>query len=408
MQASQPTRGKKTAPVPQSQGQKGSMGKHVHDEHLRAKEAAEEKGDKKSDIWNVAESEERRRIKEFWLSLSEKDRNSLIKLEKEAVLKKMKGILGNEQQKYTCSCSVCGRRRVAIEEELEMLYDAYYEELERYAEREDALSIVTNGGLLSVADGVMINEGKKFLEMMEKLAERRMRRQLEEENEDSSGDAEYSQDEDDEEEEEDDGMTEEQRLEEGKRMFQMFAAKMFEQRILTAYREKVALEKQKQLIEEEEEKKRNQNNKKRNKREKQKTKQVTEEERLKKLKQEEEAEQRKKIQEEEKKKRDEEMARKKEEDRKKREEEKLAKQQALELQKQQQLELQKQKLLDQQKQQEAQKELAKQKGKQEESATKESPRALPAKKKEVVEEKKEPSFVYELEDDPIVAMLTKK
>ena len=64
-------------------------------------------------------------------------------------------------------------------------------------------------------------------------------------------------------------------LEEGKRMFQMFAAKMFEQRILTAYREKVALEKQKQLIEEEEEKKRNQNNKKRNKREKQKTKQVS-------------------------------------------------------------------------------------------------------------------------------------
>lgn len=26
---------------------------------------------------------------------------------------------------------------------------------------------MTNGGLLSVADGVMINEGKKFLEMME-------------------------------------------------------------------------------------------------------------------------------------------------------------------------------------------------------------------------------------------------
>lgn len=57
-------------------------------------------------------------------------------------------------------------------------------------------------------------------------------------------------------------------------MFQMFAAKMFEQRILTAYREKVALEKQKQLIEEEEEKKRNQNKKKLTKREKQKNKQV--------------------------------------------------------------------------------------------------------------------------------------
>jgi hypothetical protein len=28
---------------------------------------------------------------------------------------------------------VCGRKRVAIEEELEVLYDAYYEELEQYA-----------------------------------------------------------------------------------------------------------------------------------------------------------------------------------------------------------------------------------------------------------------------------------
>ncbi len=33
---------------------------------------------------------------------------------------------------YTCSCSVCGRRRTVIEEELEMLYDAYYEELQHY------------------------------------------------------------------------------------------------------------------------------------------------------------------------------------------------------------------------------------------------------------------------------------
>jgi len=122
--------------------------------------------------------EYRRRIKEFWLSLSEKDRNALIKLEKEAVLKKMK-----EQQRHTCSCSVCGRRRTAIEEELEMLYDAYYEELERYAEKEGTLSLGVKGGMLSVADDLMKNEGKKFLEMMEKLAERRMRRQLEEEEE---------------------------------------------------------------------------------------------------------------------------------------------------------------------------------------------------------------------------------
>ena len=79
-------------------------------------------------IWNTSTQEERERIKEFWLSLGEEDRRSLVKVEKEAVLRKMK-----EQQKHSCSCTVCGRKRTAIEEELEVLYDAYYEELEQYA-----------------------------------------------------------------------------------------------------------------------------------------------------------------------------------------------------------------------------------------------------------------------------------
>ena len=82
----------------------------------------------KDRIWNTSTAEERERIKEFWLSLSEEDRRSLVKVEKEAVLTKMK-----EQQKHSCSCTVCGRKRTAIEEELEVLYDAYYEELEVYA-----------------------------------------------------------------------------------------------------------------------------------------------------------------------------------------------------------------------------------------------------------------------------------
>lgn len=39
-------------------------------------------------------------------------------------------------------------------------------------------------------------------------------------------------------------------MEEGRRMFQIFAARMFEQRVLTAYREKVAADRQRQLLEE--------------------------------------------------------------------------------------------------------------------------------------------------------------
>lgn len=63
-----------------------------------------------------------------------------------------------------------------------------------------------------------------------------------------SGSADYTvnlcsedEEEDDEEDEEDDDeiMTEAERMEEGRRMFQIFAARMFEQRVLTAYREKV-------------------------------------------------------------------------------------------------------------------------------------------------------------------------
>lgn len=50
-----------------------------------------------------------------------------------------------------------------------------------------------------------------------------------------------------------DALTDEQRMEEGRRMFQIFAARLFEQRVLSAYREKVAQERQLQLLRELEE-----------------------------------------------------------------------------------------------------------------------------------------------------------
>jgi hypothetical protein len=354
--------------------------------------SANTKGDR---IWNTSTQEERENIKEFWLSLGEDERKSLVKIEKEAVLRKMK-----EQQKHSCSCTVCGRKRTAIEEELEVLYDAYYEELEQYVhisdwtltgprfrslmhdnqhesrlppdrmtpihyppqpshghieelpdddddEEDDAddedysdeeedydedeysdeepeelprpsadffnfgnsltvkgkpilsndrgqISHSSTGGILTVADDLLKNDGKKFIEMMEQLAERRMQREEEaqyaaaahptsyrdnsyqhnhgpapEDDYDDDDEEDYDSQEDDEydEEEEDmvwnghelygtvanmqqDTMTEEQRMQEGRRMFQIFAARMFEQRVLTAYREKVARERQQKLLEE--------------------------------------------------------------------------------------------------------------------------------------------------------------
>ncbi|PGH17797.1 hypothetical protein AJ79_00938 [Helicocarpus griseus UAMH5409] len=303
----------------------------------------------KDRIWNTSTQEERENIKEFWLQLGEEDRRSLVKVEKEAVLRKMK-----EQQKHSCSCTVCGRKRTAIEEELEVLYDAYYEELEQYAnhsqssfenggpivpprlyqpplrpldrhshqhpsrgrvqelpdddeedldedydeddeedepysdeELEEATrntradffafgnSLTVKDGILTVADDLLKNDGKHFIDMMEQLAERRMQREedtqyaaasaahqsmhaghnhgppLDEEDYDDEEEDDYdSQDEEEYEEDEMDAMTEEQRMEEGRRMFQIFAARMFEQRVLTAYREKVSIERQKKLLEE--------------------------------------------------------------------------------------------------------------------------------------------------------------
>ncbi|KAJ4403502.1 Stress response protein nst1 [Neurospora sp. IMI 360204] len=336
-----------------------------HDAYLSAPHLSQQQrsGISKEKIWNTSSQEERERIKEFWLGLSETERKELVKVEKDAVLKKMK-----EQQKHTCSCTVCGRKRTAIEEELEGLYDAYYEELEQYAnhpnqgeappmlgrrpsfgsmtgmrprglptsysshhqpshgqivdhgaeeddeeeeveeeysedeQEEDDYSddepseelhrsdypadffnfgnsLTVQGGILTVADDLLKNDGKKFIEMMEQLAERRMAREedareqfnspfphstngdrnahyhppADDEVDDDDYDEDY--DDDDDEEEYDSGdeeetMTEEQRMEEGRRMFQIFAARMFEQRVLTAYREKVARERQNMLLEE--------------------------------------------------------------------------------------------------------------------------------------------------------------
>ena len=66
---------------------------------------AGEKG-KPNKIWSTSTTEERERIKDFWLGLGEEERRSLVKIEKDTVLRKMK-----EQQKHSCSCAVCGRKR---------------------------------------------------------------------------------------------------------------------------------------------------------------------------------------------------------------------------------------------------------------------------------------------------------
>ncbi|WRT65149.1 uncharacterized protein IL334_002091 [Kwoniella shivajii] len=311
-------------------------------------------------IWTQSSAEDRENIRLFWLSLSEAERRDLLRIEKDAVLKKMK-----EQHRHSCGCAVCGRKKVNIEMELDQLYEQYYDELRSYAAEQraaangikpppngagpfpgsvevDSSGVITRydhrapdpsgdhdqdeidgeeseeyddedeygdedelddeeigsdeadvgddlddthppppvtrtarqppakttaprpeggddflsfgsslatikGGILTIADDMLKNDGSKFLEMMEQLAIRRSVR----EDQNIREMQEETDDEDD--ESKDEPLTEAEKMEEGKRMFQIFAARMFEQRVLQAYRETVAKQREIQLLRELEE-----------------------------------------------------------------------------------------------------------------------------------------------------------
>lgn len=238
-----------------------------------------------------------------------------------------------EQQKQACSCHVCGRKRIVIEEELEMLYNAYYDELESfsnsknptdiqprknskklhrleaaqktpvlvvdpieddgdemyedisdsesvafypsssypYADYEETLSdeddsdseedeisrgikefgtslTVKPGGILTVADDFLKNDGQKFLDLMEQLAQRKMidnnsewAPEIDSDNDSDSYDESNSSS-------STDYPSSHHRMAEGRRMFQIFAARMFEQRVLQAYKAKLAQDKRDALL----------------------------------------------------------------------------------------------------------------------------------------------------------------
>jgi len=58
-------------------------------------------------IWNTTTSEEKERIKEFWMGLSEQERRNLVRVEKEHVSKRVK----EGSKILNCSCHVCGRKQ---------------------------------------------------------------------------------------------------------------------------------------------------------------------------------------------------------------------------------------------------------------------------------------------------------
>lgn len=188
-------------------------------------------------------------LKKYWLSMPLEEKKKLLDLERESVFNIMK-----DQQRITCNCSVCGKKREIIEQELKKLYDEYSHSVEtqnsithslfasprpstqnchshqdthnhssnhihqhsgiqeskpiqkqqspnttnaavqphqqteqsqiqqqqqqsahKQPESEDPM-FKEKTGLMSVAEDLLQNDGKKFLEMMEKLAESRIQR----------------------------------------------------------------------------------------------------------------------------------------------------------------------------------------------------------------------------------------
>ena len=214
-------------------------------------------------IWDDNELTYYRRLREFWSTLCIDDRIQIASLEKDLVVLKMK-----EQQRITCNCDCCTQERREFEIDVEECFSLYHDELIRMDMRNDYgdklsqmpleectlndtefvfyWSLSSDGHQISVSPE-LVEGGALFIDLLESS-------QYDDVDEDF-----YDRDFEDIQEATDD-LTEVQlawaRLLVGRKFFQTFIARMFEERLLVAYREKLAFDKQQKLIEEEEEEER--------------------------------------------------------------------------------------------------------------------------------------------------------
>lgn len=167
---------------------------------------AETNGGKFS-LWDTGDLEERDNLKNFWISLTDEKRKEIICIDKTEVLEKVQ-----QEQKISCTCKSCGRKRSALERQMELLYDTYYSAVlqnghlygdqfftvpdlkcERQPKKEVSVkpqeesrdqSIVESllgfvgkqappKSIVSVAEDLLNNDGQKFISVMEKLSEAR-------------------------------------------------------------------------------------------------------------------------------------------------------------------------------------------------------------------------------------------
>lgn len=268
----------------------------------------------KSDkIWDTSNAEEKERTRQFWYSLSYEERRELVKIPRHVVMQTLK-----EEKRTNCNCLMCGKKRLVIEE-LESLYEAYSKNepdklyMNSYLSKspnEDGISnnkdnntnyndiskpragsnetasdndhfdfddiLTIQCGFLTITDDLLQNGGK-FIDMIDLLQHRRIERQEDEaqamaeydvdqigdeEEDEFTDDEDYDDydeegsDEDYEDEYEDVSDSEESRWDASKSLLHEFAITIFEQQLMSAYREKVAKEREEKLLEELEEEKR--------------------------------------------------------------------------------------------------------------------------------------------------------
>jgi len=79
-------------------------------------------------VLTIRNGDEREKVREFWRTLSRRDRQNMVRAEEQEVLRKLK-----EFQRHACACSVCLRKRAMVGAKLEELYALYFDALEEQA-----------------------------------------------------------------------------------------------------------------------------------------------------------------------------------------------------------------------------------------------------------------------------------
>lgn len=141
-----------------------------------------------NDIWESS-TEGQKALKDFWLTLPKDEQRKLVSISKESVLQAIR-----DNDKVNCDCSLCGRKRNAIEKELEVMYESYCQDYSDPDTAKDVSDAYLNDSqfvdslfnplwtgnkeeVMTIAEDLLSNNGSKFLDIMEKLAERRMARE---------------------------------------------------------------------------------------------------------------------------------------------------------------------------------------------------------------------------------------